>query len=90
MFMWVYNLKCFDELVKNVCYNAALLLHPDKNKHPKAGIAFKLVYEVKFPTVFYMYKHFYQHDSIGWIDSAGMIDLIDSDTGRLDNFFRSL
>lgn len=25
---------------------AALLLHPDKNRHPKAGIAFKLVSEV--------------------------------------------
>uniref|UniRef100_A0A164SJ60 J domain-containing protein n=1 Tax=Daucus carota subsp. sativus TaxID=79200 RepID=A0A164SJ60_DAUCS len=25
--------------------NSSLLLHPDKNKHPKAGIAFKLVYE---------------------------------------------
>lgn len=29
-----------------MCSFAALLLHPDKNRHPKAGVAFKLVSEV--------------------------------------------
>lgn len=33
-------------LVRIVCC-AALQLHPDKNKHPKAEIAFKLVSEVR-------------------------------------------
>lgn len=30
------------------CWFAALLLHPDKNKHPKAEFAFKLVSQVWF------------------------------------------
>ncbi|RDX69027.1 hypothetical protein CR513_51916, partial [Mucuna pruriens] len=32
-------------LNKDSCFDAALQLHPDKNKHPKAKIAFNLLYE---------------------------------------------
>lgn len=33
------------DVIRKQYHKFALLLHPDKNKHPKAGIAFKLVYE---------------------------------------------
>ena len=33
-------------VVCDLCDSVALQLHPDKNKHPKAELAFKLVSEV--------------------------------------------
>jgi hypothetical protein len=40
----VNQTKWFDNVMCDLC--AALQLHPDKNRHPKAELAFKLVAEV--------------------------------------------
>lgn len=42
-FQSAFSFSCF---VRNAFVFAALQLHPDKNMHPKAEIAFKLVSEV--------------------------------------------
>jgi len=48
-YLWL-NAICFglSLLTINLLLCTALQLHPDKNKHPKAEIAFKLVSEVSF------------------------------------------
>lgn len=45
----IYQIACFGDFMAyvGIVFCAALQLHPDKNKHPKAEIAFKLVSEVR-------------------------------------------
>lgn len=48
LFCWLESTICiisFNDM--SAVLAAALQLHPDKNKHPKAEIAFKLVSEVR-------------------------------------------
>ncbi|KAE8690445.1 putative Penguin [Hibiscus syriacus] len=45
------------QLIKRRYHNLALQLHPDKNKHPKAEIAFKLVSEVRFTFLLFFSLH---------------------------------
>lgn len=45
-FQSAFSFSCFLRNAFFFFFCAALQLHPDKNKHPKAEIAFKLVSEV--------------------------------------------
>jgi len=47
-FLWFYTtcVASFSCITGTLVFDSALHLHPDKNKHPKAEIAFKLVSEV--------------------------------------------
>ncbi|KAH7513407.1 hypothetical protein FEM48_Zijuj12G0196700 [Ziziphus jujuba var. spinosa] len=46
------------DVIRKKYHKLALQLHPDKNKHPKAEIAFKLVSEVRFIIYMYVYMKF--------------------------------
>ena len=49
------SLFCFVLFSWGMCFGfAALQLHPDKNAHPKAEIAFKLVSEVRFDSIHFL------------------------------------